>query len=302
MHDALGSDSIALRVRWPWIKGIGIDWRKKCGCDGHAGLELVAVFTEGVAGAEHASGNNGNSGTTCDHAQAVFHRLDIPIRTPGAFGKNEDPVAILSGLNDAFHGADLAFGVPVDGDGPEFREQPAHDRMIHEGVTGNIINDGADTGSNEWNIQMAHVIGGQNEGALSRNVGQPEVFHRPDHFECGFGDCVADGVDEAFFHVADWSTSHSLESIFWKPRGSNPRQRGMSDQNPIALTGGMGSLIRLVWKLSPWMQSGESPPLGLFRNLILLAFRWSVLFWVWHAVGQVLFRIHEFYRTCLRVG
>lgn len=216
MHDTLGGDRVPFRVGWTRIKGIGIDRWKKCGGDRHAGLELVAVFAESVTGAEHASGDNGNSGTACDHSQAIFDRLNSAVGAAGTFREYEDPVAILRGLNDAFHGTDLAFGVAVNCDGSEFGKKPAHDRVIHECVACDVVDDGLDTGSDERDIQVAHVIGGEDECTLPRNVGQPEVFHRPDCFECGFGDCVADGVDEAFFHAADWSTSDSLESIFWK--------------------------------------------------------------------------------------
>ena len=216
MHDTLGGDRVPFRVGWTRIKGCRVDRREECGSDRDSRLELVAVFAESVAGAEHACGDNRNSGAAGDHAQPVFHRLNVPIRTPGPFGEYEDPVAILRGLNDAFHGTDLAFGVAVNCDGSEFGKKPAHDRVIHECVACDVVDDGLDTGSDERDIQVAHVIGGEDECTLPRNVGQPEVFHRPDCFECGFGDCVADGVDEAFFHAADWSTSDSLESIFWK--------------------------------------------------------------------------------------
>lgn len=213
-HDPFGGDCIAFRIARTRVKGCRVDRREECGSDRDSRLELVAVFAEGVAGAEHACGDNRNSGAAGDHAQPVFHRLNVPIRTPGPFGENKDPVAILGGLNDAFHGADFAFGVPVDSDGPEFGQQPAHDRMIHEGVAGDVVNDGLDAGSYERDIQMTHMIGSQDEGSFSRNVGKPEIFHGSDRFEDACGECFANGVDEAFFHTSDWCTGISLESIF----------------------------------------------------------------------------------------
>lgn len=172
-HDAFAGDLVTLFAGGRIIKIGWLERRAVGEADGYAGFDESASSPSSV-GFENAHGNYGNFRAAGDHAHAGFRGLKLAIEGAGAFGEKQQGTSVLEGAEHALDRRDIRAAVAVDGDAAGLVHPPTEHAAFPKRFTGKEGHLAGDMAADRGRIQVAGVIGGQQERAVLGNVIDPD--------------------------------------------------------------------------------------------------------------------------------
>jgi hypothetical protein len=127
------------------------------------------VSAPGLEGAEEADGDDWGGGPDDGESDTGSGGMELAVGAAGTFREEEDGAALEEAVQDGFE----AFGaaaLAVDWDDVDLMEEGSEDGDGEEGLAGEVMEVALESGADEGGIEVAGVVGGEDDGACGGNV------------------------------------------------------------------------------------------------------------------------------------
>ncbi len=168
-HDAFGEEVVALFAGGGFADFFGGEMDGGADGDADAGeADAAGAAGEGFACAADADGLDGCAGFGGDEADAWSGFAEVAIEGASAFWEDEDAVAFLEFADDGFEAGHVR-AILIDGDGVPAWVEPCTE-AAEEGFAGEVAHLGFVEVADEWGVEVAFVIGCDEDGAFFDEV------------------------------------------------------------------------------------------------------------------------------------